>query len=146
MPAPSAQVFEGFHNHSVRLEWDALLAAAFVENGGSHPYPGAITTNRGGGWERALGMRTRFLTCDPPRLAPATLVSPTGVLAHWAASMRHGDRSDGTSDLIYAFTIELRPRWLHWILGSVATRVFERETRKRFVAMANFLRERDAMG
>lgn len=144
MPAPSAEVFEAFHNHSVRLEWDTLLAVAFVEGGGRHPYPGAITTNRGRGWKRALGMRTRFLTYDPPRLASATLVAPTGVFAHWAASMSHRDRSDGTSDLTYTFTIKLRPRWLRWILDPIAARVFERETRLRFAAMAAFLRKRDA--
>jgi hypothetical protein len=145
MPAPSKEAFEAFHNHKVRLEWDTLLAVAFVEGGGAHPYPGAITTNWGRGWKRLLGMRTRFLTYDPPQLAAAVLVEPTGIFAHWAASMRHRDRPDGSSDLVYTFTIKLRPNWLSWLLDPIAARLFERETRLRFAAMAAFLRDRRGM-
>jgi len=143
MPASSAAAFEVFHNHTVRLEWDTLLAAAFVEGGGTHPYPGAITVNRGRGWKRLLGMRTQFLTYDPPRLAAAALIAPTGIFAQWAASMSHRDRPDGMSDLIYTFTIKLRPRWLSWLFDPIAARVFERETRLRFAAMASYLRDRN---
>ena len=50
MPACSADAFESFFNHSVRLRWDTLLSVNYVEGGGTHPYIGAISTNHGRGW------------------------------------------------------------------------------------------------
>ena len=85
-------------------------------------------------------MRTRFLSYDPPRQASAELVEPTGPFALWAASMRFKDRDDGGSDLIYTYSIRLRPRWLGVLLDWLAGILFAWETRRRFAAMANYLR------
>jgi len=101
MPADSADAFEAFFNHSVRLRWDTLLSVNYVEGGGTHPYVGAVSMNRGRGWKGGVTMRTRFLSYDPPRQASAELVAPTGPFALWAASLRFKDRDDGGSDLIY---------------------------------------------
>ena len=49
MPAASAEAFEAFFNHEVRLRWDTLLKVNYVEGGGTHPYVGAVSTNRGRG-------------------------------------------------------------------------------------------------
>ena len=46
MPVPCAEAFEAFFNHEVRLRWDTLLRVNYVEGGGTHPYAGAISTNR----------------------------------------------------------------------------------------------------
>src|SRR6185503_3256385 len=67
MPAPSAAAFEAFFNHEVRLRWDTLLQVNYIEGGGTHPYAGAISTNRGRGWKGGVTMRTRFLVYDPRR-------------------------------------------------------------------------------
>lgn len=142
MPASAAAAFEAFHNHQVRLRWDTLLSVAQVEDGGSHPHVGAITRNVGRGWKRLLGMRTRFITYEPPRVAAAVLVAPSGPFALWAASMRHEDRDDGTSTLIYVFNLKLRPRWIGRLADPLVARIFEWETRRRFDAMAGYLRGR----
>ncbi len=139
MPASAASAFEAFHNHEVRLKLDTLLSTAFVEGGGTHPYINAITLNRGRGWKRYFTMRTRFVNYDPSRVAAAVLHEPAGLFAFWAASMRHRDFDDGTSELIYTFTLKLRPRWLGYFLNSLANELFEIETRSRFRAMAIFL-------
>jgi len=60
MPACSADAFEAFFNHSVRLRWDTLLSVNYVEGGGTHPYIGAISTNRGRGWN-SIRLRPRWL-------------------------------------------------------------------------------------
>jgi len=57
MPADSADAFEAFFDHSVRLRWDTLLSVNYVEAGGTHPYVGAISTNRGRGWKSGFTMR-----------------------------------------------------------------------------------------
>ena len=140
MPASSAAAFEAFFNHEVRLRWDTLLRSTYVEGGGSHPYAGAITVNKGRGWKGGMGMRTRFLTYDPPRQAAAEMVEPTGMFQLWAASMRFSDREDGHSDLVYTYAIQLRPRWFAALFGWAGNLAFSWETRRRFKAMAAFLR------
>lgn len=97
MPASAATAFEAFHNHAIRSTWDTLLAGATVEGGGTHPYVGAVTSNAGRDWMSGFGMRTRFVAYEPGRLAAATIVEPAGPFAYWGASMRHRDRTDGTS-------------------------------------------------
>jgi hypothetical protein len=85
-------------------------------------------------------MRTRFLTYDPPHQASAVLIEPTGVFAQWGASMRFENRDDGGSDMTYTFTLHLRPRWLGKLLDPVAGILFAWESRRRFGAMARYLK------
>lgn len=139
MPASSAEAFEAFFNHDVRRRWDTLLKVTYVEGGGTHPYAGAISTNRGRGWKKGMAMRTRFLVYDAPRQASAEMVEPTGLFELWAASMRFRDRNDGTCDLIYSFALQLRPRWMAALFGWLGSALFAWETRRRFGAMARYL-------
>ena len=139
MPAPSAEAFEAFFNHQVRLRWDTLLEVTYVEGGGHYPYVGAISTNRGKGWKAGMTMRTRFLVYDPPRQASAELVEPSGMFELWAASMRFRDRGDGTCELVYTYALQLRPRWMAALFGWLGSALFAWETRRRFRAMSRFL-------
>lgn len=141
MPACSADAFEAFHNHAVRLRWDTLLKEAYVEGGASHPFVGAISFNRGKGWKAGLSMRTRFVAYDPPRVAAAIIVAPTGPFYFWGASMKHRDLEGGGSELDYSFHIKLRPRWLLAPFDFIATRIFAWQTRRRFNAMAEYLKQ-----
>ena len=145
MPAPSAEAFEAFFNHEVRLRWDTLLEVTYVEGGGSHPYAGAISTNRGKGWKAGMSMRTRFLVYDPPRQASAEQVEPTGMFELWAASMRFRDRADGTCELIYTYALQLRPQWVAALFGWLGSLLFAWETRRRFGAMARFVGRRTGL-
>lgn len=139
MPAPAQAAFEAFHHHSIRMRWDTLLAEAYVEGGGDHPFVGAITFNRGKGWKAGMSMRTRFVSYEPPWLAAAAMIEPSGLFGEWAASMRHRDLPNGASELIYSFNLRLRPRWLLAWFDWIAIRIFAWQTRKRFRAMANYL-------
>jgi hypothetical protein len=139
MPAPSGEAFEAFFNHEVRRRWDTLLEVTYVEGGGSHPYAGAVSANRGRGWKMGLSMRTRFLVYDPPRQAAAELVEPTGFFELWAASLRFRDCGDRTCELIYTYALQLRPPWLAALFGRLGSALFAWETRRRFGAMARFL-------
>jgi hypothetical protein len=140
MPACAADVFEAFHNHTVRRKWDTLLAHAAVEGGGNYPYVGAITVNEGRGWKRLFAMRTRFVNYRPAQVAAAVLVEPAGCFHWWAASMRHREIDDRSSELVYTFSVQLRPRWLGRVLDPLVNRIFESETRNRFAAMETYLR------
>jgi hypothetical protein len=138
MPGSAAEAFEAFHNYEKRLLWDTLLSSAQVEGGGIHPYVGAITANTGRGWMRSFRMRTQFVSYRPPEIAAAASVRPSGLIEFWAASMRHRDIDEGQSELIYTFSIKLRPSLR--ILDPLAAWVFERESQRRFAAMADYLR------
>ncbi|MBB6592111.1 hypothetical protein LBW62_11180 [Ralstonia solanacearum] len=142
MPGSAADAFEAFHNHEKRLRWDTLLSSAHVEGGGTHPYVGAITANTGRGWMRGLSMRTRFVSYRPPELAAAATVGPAGPIAFWAASMHHRDIGAGESELIYTFSLRLRPSLS--LFDPLAAWIFECESRRRFAAMADYLRHRQA--
>ncbi len=141
MPGSAADAFEAFHNHEKRLRWDTLLSSAQVEGGGTHPYVGA---NTGRGWMRGLSMRTRFVSYRPPELAAAATVGPAGPIAFWAASMHHRDTEAGKSELIYTFSLRLRPSLR--LFDALAAWIFERESRRRFAAMADYLRRCQADG
>ena len=53
--------------------------------------------------------------------------------------MRFRDRDDGGSDLTYAYSIKLRPKWVGAMLDPVAGYLFAWETSRRFAAMARYL-------
>jgi hypothetical protein len=144
LPAAADDAFEAFFNHDVRSTWDTLLDVNYVEGGGSHPYVGAISTNKGRGWKTLLGMRTRFLTYDPPRHASAVLVEPAGPFAQWGASMRFTPAGARRCVMTYTFTIHLRRHWLGALLDPIAGALFRWETRRRFAAMARYLRDKGA--
>lgn len=69
------------------------------------------------------------------------LVEPAGIFQYWSASMRHRDLHEGESELIYTFNLRIRPRWLGWLVDAWANRLFAHATRKRFEAMAEYLRK-----
>ena len=140
MPVRSDEAFEVFFNHGLRLRWDTLVNVSHVEGGGTHPFVGAITANKGSGWKRWFSMRTRYLTYEPPLKASAVLVEPTGIFAQWGASMRFHDRADGGSQIAYTFTIRLRPRLIGLLFDPIAGLLYGLETRLRFAAMARYLR------
>jgi hypothetical protein len=85
MPATSVAVFDAFHNHDTRLQWDTLLKQATVEGGHRYPHVGAVSINVGRGWRAAFRLRTRFVAYDPPRLAAATIDQPAGIFNEWSA-------------------------------------------------------------
>ena len=139
MHGSAAQAFEAFHNHDLRQRWDTLLSNATIEGGHSHPFIGAISNNPGRGLLRGLSMRTRFVNYIPGSLAAAVIVEPSGPFEWWAASMHHRNIDESHSELVYIFKIRLRPYWFGRCFNWLAAWLFERATRRRLNAMANYL-------
>ena len=139
MPAPAAVVFDAFHYHHWRHRWDSLVSDTAVQGGAPCPSVGAITQNTGGGWMRALAMRTQFVAYERPHLAAAAMVGRSFPFSRWAASMRHKAQGDGQSVLIYTYTFEVGPQWIAWCMRPVVERIFEHQTRKRFARLHTFL-------
>lgn len=93
-------------------------------------------------------MEASFRDAHPFRQLPtwasrgSSLGRAHGMFQWWAASMRHRDIDAASSELIYTFTLRLRPKWLGRVLDHLVNRLFEWETRNRFAAMAVYLRAR----
>lgn len=141
MPAPAEVVFDAFHYHQWRAQWDSLVAQTQVQGGAACPSVGALSENGGAGWLRGITMTTRFVSYEPPRLAAAVMVGTGFPFARWAASMRHVDRGDGQSLLIYTYTFSVARSPWGWLLAPVVRAMFLRATRKRFGRLATFLRD-----
>lgn len=139
MPATSRVVFDAFHYHHWKCQWDPLVGSTSIVGGGACPQVGAVSENQGGGLLRPLSMRTRFVAYDPPRLAAAAMIGKSFPFVRWAASMRHIDLGTGSSKLIYTYTFDVGPAWLRWVLEPVTELIFRASTNRRFNRLRTFL-------
>jgi len=142
MPARADLVFDAFHYHQWRSQWDSLVRRTRVENGAPCPSVGAITENLGAGALRTLAMRTQFVSYDRPVVAAASMVGASFPFTKWAASMRHHEAGPDQSLLIYTYTFQVGPAPLRFALEPLVEWVFVRKTRQRFQRLAEFLARR----
>ncbi len=139
MPAPCDVVFDIFHYHAWRARWDSLVDATSIVGGAPCPYEGAINEVATGGMLRGLSMRTEFISYQRPKIAAARMIGRSFPFTKWAASMKHEPAGPGQSVMIYTYTIETGPAMLRWLMEPVVSRIFERQTRRRFACMRDFL-------
>ena len=141
MPASCEVVFDAFHFHRWRCEWDSLVHATHVLGGAECPYVGAITENAGGGLLRGVAMRTRFVSFQRAQVAAATMEGESFPVKRWAASMRHRPLDAQRSLMIYTYRFEAGPSVLRWLVEPLVKRIFDWQTRRRFARMQRFLRD-----
>lgn len=144
MPARADIVFDAFHYHEWRCQWDSLVRRTSVESGAPCPSVGATTENLGAGAVRALSMRTQFVSYDRPVLAAAAMVGRSFPFTQWAASMRHQSQGPHQSLLIYTYTFQVGPAAFRAVMEPLVDRIFVRKTRQRFQRLAQFLAIRAA--
>jgi hypothetical protein len=138
MPASSAEVFEVLHDYPRRLEWDTLLAQAYMEEGAA-PAVGEVAVCRGRIAVGGFPMRTRYVSFKPGQVAAVELLAPISFFERFAASIRHRDFKPGRSLLEYRYQFRARPAWLRWCLHPLMNAALRWETRKRLRALARFL-------
>ena len=139
MPARADVVFDAFHYHEWRCQWDSLVRSTSVESGAPCPSVGATTENLGAGALRALSMRTQFVSYDRPVVAAAAMVGRSFPFTQWAASMRHQEQGSHQSLLIYTYTFQVGPAPFRSVLEPLVDWIFVRKTRQRFQRLAHFL-------
>jgi hypothetical protein len=145
IPAPSGEVFDLVHDYARRLEWDTLLRAAYLDDGHTAAGLGATSVCVGRWSLGGIGLKTVYVTFDPPTVAAVKMVNSPAFFRSWAASIRHEAVSDHESRITYKFHFTTRPRVLRWLLDPLMQRIFLRETRKRLQALkAHFARRRSA--
>ncbi|MGB8508976.1 MAG: SRPBCC family protein [Pyrinomonadaceae bacterium] len=139
MPAPSTVVFDLLHNYQLRLEWDTLLRAAYLE--GDHRAAGKGVTSVCVG-RRSLGgiaLRTIYVTFERPTLAAVKMVNAAAFFETWAASIHHEDLSPRESLITYKFHFRAKPQLLRFMLEPMMKAIFVWETRKRLRALRAYL-------
>lgn len=142
MAAPELVVFDAFHYHHWRHQWDTLVRDTRVEGGAPCPSVGAVTSNLGRGPLRALSMRTRFVSYEPGRVAAAAMAGQSFPFTRWAACMQHKPAAPGRSIMIYTYTFDVGPSWLRWLMEPAVQWTFDRQTRKRFAQLQQFVHRR----
>jgi hypothetical protein len=141
MPVPSAKVFSVLHDYDRRLQWDTLLQAAYLTDGWTKAQLKATSVCKGRWVLRGLELKTEYVSFSPPAVAAVRLVNRPPFFESFAATIRHCDLKDGTSQLEYKYNFTARPQFLQWFLHPLMTLVFRSETRRRLLALAAYLAE-----
>lgn len=140
IPAPSAAVFDLLHDYERRLEWDTLLQAAYLDDGFTSAAKGATAVCVGRSSLGGIILKTVYVTFERPTVAAVRMINTPPFFATWAASIRHEDRADGRSAIIYTFNFTAKPRWCRAVLEPLMRLVFTWETRRRLRALAAHFR------
>jgi hypothetical protein len=135
VPATSAEVFQLLHDYQRRLEWDTLLAEAYLTDGWQTAAPGAAAVCKGKSRLGGIALKTVYISFRPPEVAAVKMVNRPPFFESFAATIRHGDLPEGKSSVEYTYTFRARPAWLRFLLEPIMTRKFASETTKRLVAL-----------
>ena len=138
MPIAAAEVFEIIHDYKRRLEWDTLLSEAYVEPEFSVADKGVVTVCRGRRVLGSIAIRTEYVTFEKGKVAAVRMLEPTSFFQTFAASIRHLDLEDGTSNVVYKFNFTSRPPFIRAICEPIMLRVLKWETGKRLRALQAF--------
>lgn len=139
LPATCARVFEVLHDYPLRLKWDSLLSAAYLEGGATAAGKDVVSVCVGRRSLGGLALRTVYVSFQPGKVAAVKMINAPPFFATWAASMRHEPLPEGASRLTYTWNFTARPRWLAFALEPVIGLVFRWETRKRLAALRMYL-------
>jgi hypothetical protein len=145
LPAPSEVVFPLLHDYTRRLEWDTLLASAKLCDGASEAGLGVTSVCTGKWYLGGIPMQTEYVTFTPPRVAAVKLVNRPRLFESFAATIRHDNLGDGTSQVEYIYNFAARPGWLRWLLEPVMAAVFRWETGKRLRALGRYAEQMPAI-
>jgi hypothetical protein len=136
--APSSQVFALFHDYENRLKWDTLLRAAYLSDGWKSAQLHATSVCIGRMGLGAMAVKTKYISFKPPYAAAVQLVNQPLFFAKFAATIRHRDLLDGSSEIEYKYSFVSRPKCLQWLLHPIMAWVFQYETKKRLQALATY--------
>jgi hypothetical protein len=128
-----AVLFELSQEYARRLEWDPFLREARLVGGAPRAGVGvhAWCVSRHG-----LGMETKYVTFDPPRVVAVRMTRGPRLLAAFASSWRFEARPEGGTRVRIRVHVRARPRWLAWLIEPIVLGVFLRETRGRLAGLA----------
>jgi hypothetical protein len=131
IPAACADVFQLLHNYDRRLEWDTLLREAHLCGGWKQARLHASSICTGRWYLGGLALKTEYVSFTPPHVAAVKMLNRPLFFDSFAATIRHAERPDGSSNVEYKYNFQARPAWLRWLLHPVMSAIFRWETKKR---------------
>lgn len=135
------EVFDVFHDYSLRLRWDTMLSAARVVGAAARPGVG-VRSLCVGGWRSAyLPIETEYITFRRGELAAVRLTNRPALFERFAASIRHTALANGGSRVTYTYSFRSRPRYLAPLVEAVIARMIARETRARLASLRHFIEQ-----
>jgi hypothetical protein len=143
MPSNASVVFDILHDYERRLEWDSLLQKAYIDEGGPAGVD-KVAVCKGKAQLMGIEMRTVYVSFQPGKVAAIKMVNRPIFFKTFAASIRHFDCGDGSSELIYEYSFTARPRSLAPILEPIMNWALKAETRSRLRALSKYI-ERSAI-
>jgi len=138
IPASAEVVFALVHDYQRRLEWDTLLSEAYLEPEFSKAACGAISVCRGKFILGGFALRTEYVSFEKGKVAAVKMLNQPPFFETFAASIRHFEIDEKSSQIIYKVNFTAKPHWLRPILHPLMCRIFAWETRKRLKALKDF--------
>lgn len=141
IPASAKAVFDLLHDYQRRLEWDTLLRAAYLEPEFSVACKDAVSVCQGRFLLGGFALRTVYVSFERGKVAAVKMLNNPPFFDTFAASIRHFDISENSSEIVYKFSFTAKPKFLRWFLHPVMSKVFAWETRKRLQALKKFFNQ-----
>ena len=142
IPASAESVFALIHDYKRRLEWDSLLRKAYLEPEFSVSCQGAVSVCQGRFILGGFALRTIYLTFEHGKVAAVKMLNRPPFFDTFAASIRHFEISENSSEVIYKFSFTAKPKSLRWFLHPIMSKVLAWETKKRLRSLKKFFVEK----
>jgi len=138
IPASAEAVFDLLHDYQRRLEWDTRLRKAYLEPEFSVSCKGAVSVCQGRFFLGGFALRTVYVSFERGKVAAVKMLNNPPFFDSFAASVRHFDISENSSEIVYKFSFTAKPKFLRWFLHPIMSKVFAWETRKRLQSLKKF--------
>jgi ribosome-associated toxin RatA of RatAB toxin-antitoxin module len=126
--APQEGLFDLSQDYALRTAWDPFIREMSFLDGATQAGLGVRVTGRA---YNGLGMTVQFVSFNRPDVVAMTMTEGPWFLERFAGSWRFVPREDGTTEVIFRYVFEAKPRWLRWALNPLFARVFRRDVRAR---------------
>ncbi len=127
--------FELIHDYQRRLKWDPLLKDARLLNGATEAAVGVRSLCVGRDHLMAAAVEAEYITFNPPHVAAVKMTRGPWFFDKFAATIRHQSLGPNQSRVTYRYSLEVRPRFLRWVLNPLLCAIFSWETRRRLEAL-----------
>ena len=138
IPASSERVFTLLHDYDKRLEWDTLLQKAYLKPEFPAAGVGAISVCQGRTMTGGFSLRTVYVTFQKGRVAAVKMLNRPPFFGSFAASIRHFDIDEKSSEIVYEFHFTARPAWAKRLLHPLMSAIFGWETKKRLESLKRY--------
>ena len=123
-------------DYSQRLAWDPFLRRAELVGGAVAPAVGvrAWCVSRLG-----IGMETEYVSFVPPRVVAVKMTRGPRLLKTFGGTWEFASIEENSTRVTFRYFLDVRPKWMAWLLEPCARWWFSWETKRRVRALAKFM-------